>query len=83
MSVCDIVVYFNKNYLMLAGWWWPGGSLSSTHRLTVADGLAVPELFNHQLVHGREVSLDHVWTMWGLVASTEVQFQVQGVFINP
>ena len=84
MSVSDIVVYFNKNYLMLAGWWWPGGSLSSTHRLTVADGLAVPELFNHQLVHGREVSAnDLLAVLTKVISNTEVLLEVESVLSNP
>merc|ERR1712018_647258 len=69
---------------MLAGWWWPGGSLSSTHGLTVADGLAVPELFNHQLVHGGEVSANDLLAVLAkVISNTEVLLEVESVHSNP
>jgi len=56
---------------------------STTNSVHSTQRLRDKELLHGHGVHGGEVSLDHVWTMWGLVASAEVQLQVQGVFINP
>ena len=60
-----------------------GCSSSPTDRVHPTKRLGDKECLHGHGVHGWEVFLDHVWTMWTMVISTEVQFQVQGVFINP
>ena len=56
---------------------------STTNSVHSTQRLRDKELLHGHGVHGGEVFLDHVWTMWAMVISTEVQFQVQGVFIDP